>query len=67
MMRVKNIGCDFFRDDDDMDNEFSKALENILKQYQHSDDKIIIKSHPSQHITTKSTKNHNTPSTNVVS
>ena len=47
MLRVKNIGYDFFRDEDDMDNEFSKALDSILKQYQHSDDKIIIKSHPS--------------------
>lgn len=32
MMRVRNIGMDFFQDE--MDNEFNEALEDILKKYQ---------------------------------
>lgn len=30
MLKVNNIGTDFFKDEDDMDSEFAKALDNIL-------------------------------------
>lgn len=30
MLKINNIGVDFFKDEDDMDSEFAKALDNIL-------------------------------------
>lgn len=33
MRLLKSIEPDFFRDSDDLDDEFSKALENIMNKY----------------------------------
>ena len=32
-----DVGCDFFRDSQDIDDDFSKTLEKIMNKYQSSD------------------------------
>ena len=31
---LKDVGCDFFRDSSDLDDDFSKTLEKIMNKYQ---------------------------------
>jgi hypothetical protein len=35
--RIKNIGMDYFRDSDDLDEEFTTHLNEILKIYQNDE------------------------------